>query len=91
LVVICAVALLSATIATAHSGVADQHMGEAAAMCLAVVVGGAVVAALPSLGARHSFRRAALELGAPNAPFRLTSPPRHHARGDPAVLQVFRR
>ena len=91
LAVMCAFLLLSATVATAHSSLADPHMGEAAAMCLAIVVGGAAVAAAPSLGPRLSFRRAAVEIGDANGPLA----PRRWApqlpRGDPAVLQVFRR
>lgn len=52
LAVVCAVALLGATVATAHSSVAGDHMGEAAAICLAIVAGSAALAALPPLAGR---------------------------------------
>lgn len=89
--VIGAVALLGVSVATAHSGVGVDHVGEAAAMCLAIIAGGAAVAALPALALPAPLRRAPLELGQPSAPLRLRHVVPHAARGDPALLQVFRR
>jgi hypothetical protein len=86
-----AVALLGATVAMAHTGVGDDHMGEAAAMCLAVVVAGAAVAALPKLRDRAPVQRAAVRLPRPSGPLHLRFSTPHLPRGDPAVLQVFRR
>jgi hypothetical protein len=91
LAVIGAIAVLGATVAMAHSSVADSHMGEAAAMCLAILAGGVAVAALPRLRDQPPFRRADLEPVRPATPVALclSAPPL--PRGDPAVLQVFRR
>jgi hypothetical protein len=66
-------------------------MGEAAAMCLAVMAGGAAVAALSALGQRAPIRRTPLDLGGPSTAPRLQLVVPHAARGDPALLQVFRR
>jgi hypothetical protein len=74
----------------AHSSAADHHMGEAAAMCLAIVVGGAAVATLPGLRERPQVRRPLLQLASPTPP-QLALSAQHLARGDPALLQVFRR
>jgi hypothetical protein len=89
--IVSAVALLGAAVAMAHTSVADDHMGEAAAICLAIVVSGAAVAALPALGGLLPRPRAPLELGGPRiAPQgELWAP--GLPRGDPALLQVFRR
>jgi hypothetical protein len=91
LAVMGAIAVLGATVAISHSSVADSHMGEAAAICLAIVVGGAAVAALPRLSDRAPFGRSEVQPGRPRTPFALglSAPPL--PRGDPAVLQVFRR
>jgi peptidoglycan/LPS O-acetylase OafA/YrhL len=91
LAVVCAVALLGATVATAHSSVAGDHMGEAAAICLAIVAGSAAVAALPALAGPVRRLRAPLQLGGRGAPRRLKHTVPHLPRGDPALLQVFRR
>jgi peptidoglycan/LPS O-acetylase OafA/YrhL len=49
--ILCAVVLLGLSVAAAHTSVADDHVGQAATMCLAVMAaGGAAVAALPPLG-----------------------------------------
>jgi hypothetical protein len=87
----CAVVLLGGTVAVAHTSVAADHMGEAAAMCLAIMVGGAAVAALPALAGPVPRRRAPLRIGGPGTPSRLTHTVPHLPRGDPALLQVFRR
>ena len=89
--VVCAVALLGVSVTTAHTSVGVDHMGEAAAMCLAIVATGAAVAALPALALPAPLRRAPLGLGRPCTPTRLTHFVAHAARGDPALLQVFRR
>jgi hypothetical protein len=90
--ILCAVVLLGATVAAAHTSVADDHVGQAATMCLAVMAaGGAAVAALPVLGRLlprpHALvgttRLARSDLPAPAGV--------HRARGDPSVLQIFRR
>lgn len=88
--VVCTAALLG-TVAAAHGNLADDHMGEAAAMCLGIVVGGAAVAALPVLRSRPTTRGAAFGLRRGNASLELKFSAPHLARGDPAVLQVFRR
>jgi peptidoglycan/LPS O-acetylase OafA/YrhL len=89
--VVCAVALLGAAVATAHTSVAGDHMGEAAAMCLAIVAGGAAVAALPALAGPLPRQRPPLELSPPAAPLLLKHAVPHLARGDPSLLQVFQR
>jgi hypothetical protein len=91
LAVVCAVALLGASVATAHTSVGVDHMGEAAAMCLAILVGGATVAALPAAALPGPLRRRPHELAGPSAPPELRPFIPHSARGDPALLQVFRR
>ncbi len=86
------VASLGLMVGLAHSGVGDDHMGEAAAMCLAIAASIAVaVAAAPRLG-----RLVASPLRPVN--WSELAPSRDHgrpadgrARGHPAVLQVFRR
>lgn len=89
--VVCTVALLGVSVASAHTSVGVDHMGEVTAVCMAILVGGAAVAGLPDLGLRAPLRRSPLGLGAlPTLP-RLQPVVRHAARGDPAVLQVFRR
>lgn len=91
-VAVAAVAALGLLVGLAHSGVADDHMGAAAAMCVAVAAGTAIaVAATPRLG--H------LVPGPPRpaswSPLSLARDysldPDGRARGHPAVLQVFRR
>jgi hypothetical protein len=90
LAIVCAVVLLGASVATAHTSVGVDHMGEAAAMCLAVIAGGAAVAALPVLAVEAPLRRAPLPLGPLCALPGLQPIVPHAARGDPALLQVFR-
>jgi hypothetical protein len=90
--ILCAVGLLGATVAAAHTSVADDHMGQAATMCLAVMAaGGAAVATLPALG-RLRPRPSTLVGATCVAMSDLPTPAGvYRARGDPAVLQVFRR
>jgi hypothetical protein len=90
--IMCAVLVLGATVAAAHTSVADEHMGQAVTMCLAVIAaGGAGVAVLPGLGRllpRPPRPVSTSRLALPDLP----SPAGvHRARGDPSVLQVFRR
>jgi peptidoglycan/LPS O-acetylase OafA/YrhL len=90
--ILCAVVLLGATVTAVHTSVADDHMGHATTMCLAVMAaGGAAVAVLPGLGRlllRPPTLVSATGLALPDLP----SPARRYrARGDPSVLQVFRR
>jgi hypothetical protein len=89
--VIGTIAVLGATVAMAHTSVADVHMGEAAVMCLAIVAGGAAVAALPTMSDQAPLRRGELRLEARVAGVPLKRSAPHRPRGDPAVLQVFRR
>jgi peptidoglycan/LPS O-acetylase OafA/YrhL len=91
LAVVCAVVLLGATVATAHTNVAVDHMGQAAAMCLAIVVGGTTVAALAAFARPDTRPRAPVRLGDPSAGSLATHALAHRPRGDPALLQVFRR
>ena len=87
-----AVVLLGTTVAAAHTGVADDHMGEAAGVCLAVMAtGGAVVASLPALGGL--LPRPATHIGAMGIPTSDLPAPTglNHARGNPSVPQLFRR
>lgn len=87
----CGVVLLGVTVAVAHSSVADDHMGEAAAMCVAIVAGGAALAALPALSGPVPRQRAPLRLGGTSASPHAMCAVAHRPRGDPALLQVFRR
>ena len=87
----CAVALLATSVATAHSSIGTGHMGETAAVCLAIVVGGATVAALPALAGPVARQRAPLRLADPSAPLPVMHAVPQLARGDPTLLQVFRR
>jgi hypothetical protein len=91
LAIVGVVFLLAAAVGTAHTSVAADHMGEAAAMCLAILAGGAAVAALPARAGPLPRRRAPLTLGRPRTPPLLEHAVPYLARGDPALLQVFRR
>jgi hypothetical protein len=91
LAIVCAVALLAAAVGTAHTSVGSDHMSEAAAMCLAVLVGGAAVASLPAAAAAPPRLRAPLELRDSGIATRVAHAVPHLPRGDPALLQVFRR
>lgn len=91
LAVVCTVALLGLTVATAHTSIGADHTGEAAAMCLAVLMGGAAVAGLQALRGHAARRRRPLRIdNGWTGPLLQYAVP-HPGRGDPAVLQVFRR
>jgi len=90
--VLCAVVLLGAVVTTAHTGGGHDHMGPTAAMCLAVVAAGAVaVAAVPGLGLFVPQAPRPVDARCPRGPVLPAVRPPWHARGDPALLQVFRR
>lgn len=85
-------ASLGLTVGLAHSGLERDHMGEAAAMCLAVAASTAIaVAAAPRLG-RLVARPSRPASWSPPEPARDCGVRADgRARGHPAVLQVFRR
>ncbi len=86
------VASLGLMVGLAHSGVGTDHMGEAAAMCLAIAAGTAVaVAAAPQLGrlVAAPLRPVNWSALAPDRDY--GRPADGRARGHPSVLQVFRR
>lgn len=87
----CAVALLATSVATAHSSIGTGHMSEPAAVCLAIVLGGAIVATPPALADPVARKRARLRVAATSAPLHVTHAAPHLARGDPALLHVLRR
>jgi hypothetical protein len=89
--VVLAIALLGVTVASAHTSIRVDHMSEAAAVCLAVLVGGTSVAAVHGLGGSAPRIRGPRESAHPSAPPRLQHFVPPTARGDPALLQVFRR
>jgi hypothetical protein len=91
LAVACATVFLGVAIATAHTSVGEHHVGETAAMCLAVVVGCAAVAALPAFARPAPRPRPPLRLVTPRPASCVTHAVPHRPRGDPARLQVFRR
>lgn len=78
-------------VAVTHTSIADDHMGEAAAVCLAVLAGGAALAALPALSGPVPRPRAPLRLDGPTTSLYVPRAVPHRPRGDPALLQVFRR
>lgn len=78
-------------VAVTHTSIADDHMGEAAAVCLAVLAGGAALAALPALSGPVPRPRAPLRLDGPTPSLHVPRAVPHRPRGDPALLQVFRR
>ncbi len=86
-----AVLALGVLVGLAHSGIETDHMGKAVAVCLAVAASAAVAAiAGPRLG--RLLPRVARARSWPKLPatsFR-TGSVDGCARGDPAVLQVFR-
>lgn len=60
-------------------------------MCLAILVGGAAAGVLQAPAGPVAHRRAPRRLSLPSTPLRLQLAVPHSARGDPALLQVFRR
>ena len=87
-----AIAVLAFTLVAAHSGVAGDHMGKAAAICLAVAsVAAATVASGPRL---NRLVPSPIRAASDSLP-RIAEPPSlprdGRARGHPAVLQVLRR
>ncbi len=92
LLAIATVASLGLMVGLAHSSVGSDHMGEAAAMCLAVAAGAAIaVAAAPRLGrlVAPPLRPVNWSAPSPDRDYGLAGDGR--ARGHPTVLQVFRR
>ena len=86
------VASLGLMVGLAHSGVGSDHMGEAAAMCLAIAAGAAVaVAAAPQLGRFVAPPLRPVIWSAPAPDRDLGRRADGRARGHPAVSQVFRR
>jgi hypothetical protein len=89
--VLITVVLVAAGVTAAHSSVADDHMGEAAAMCVAVLATGATAAALPALRQWPPRAPRPLDIAVPAVVAAAAAEPPTRARGDPALLQVFRR
>jgi hypothetical protein len=87
-----AVVSLAAAVIAAHSAMAGDHLGGAAAICLAVVevTGAAVILAAPSAPSLPARARRQMGVRKPAGlvPVRVAGAP---ARAGPAVLQVFRR
>jgi hypothetical protein len=90
--VIAAMLSLAGAVVTAHSVMGVDHMGDATAMCLAVVetaviaVGGALIVGVALARRPHWL---ALIPAAPQQPA-ASAPARIRARAGPPVLQVFR-
>ena len=85
------VVVLAGSVAAAHSALAEDHMGDAAQVCLAVAETAAlavVVAGAASALAPARFAVAIPRIGATTLPPPPTSWTR--ARAGPALLQVFR-
>jgi hypothetical protein len=90
-VIVCVVVVLGSTVATAHTSPGDHHIGEAVAICLAVVAtGAAAVAALPSLGRWVPGPPRAVDAARPALPWVVSAGPCARARGDPVLLGVLR-
>jgi peptidoglycan/LPS O-acetylase OafA/YrhL len=90
--VLCAVVLLGAVVTTAHTSGGHHHMGQAAAMCLAVLAAGAAAAAaVPALGRLVPQAPRPVDARCPHGPILVAVRPPWRPRGDPALLQVFRR
>ena len=90
-VVLCAVVALGVAVSASHSSVGDDHMGEAVAMCLAVlIIGGAAVASLPPLGRWIPQPPRPLDAPAPTLAALPAYDEARRSRGDPPFLQVFR-
>jgi hypothetical protein len=90
--VIVAMLTLAGAVVSAHSVMGADHMGDATALCLAVVetaviaVGGALIVGVALARRPHGF---ALFPAAPEQPAK-SGPARIRAHAGPPVLQVFR-
>jgi len=86
------VLLLAGAVAAAHSEIADDHMGDAAAVCLAVLETGALglLSALALSTKASRPRPSWVAAGAPDFAVRRPRRPQQ-ARAGPETLQVFRR
>jgi hypothetical protein len=71
---------------------ARDHMGEAAAICLAIGAAAVALASVPTLG-RHITRPPRPRHQPPPVQVRtmLVAAPHQRARGHPSLLQIFRR
>jgi hypothetical protein len=82
---------LCVALAVEHSGLGQEHMGEAISMCLAVVEGGALLAAAGLGLSKPRLPRPARRTGpaslqpVPSAPVSVAPLP----RAGPSLLQVF--
>lgn len=87
-----AVITLALLMGLAHSGVEADHMGKAAAICMAIAASAAIaVTARPRLGRLLPSAPRPTDWGGPQEGALCPALPYGRARGDPAVLQVFRR
>ena len=77
------VLLLSAAAVNAHASVAADHMGEAAALCLAEPTGGAAAATLPKVAGMPTQQRRPLHSGAAGGARQVQRSVSYRARGDP--------
>jgi hypothetical protein len=91
LIVLATTLVLAFSVAWAHSGMAMDHMGTPAAMCLAIVDGAMLMGAAVLVAAAPGPPRPDVpELRAP-LELLVTSPARSiPARAGPSLLQVFR-
>ena len=86
------IAALALSVGLAHSGMARDHMGDAAAVCLAIGAAAVALASVPTLG-RHITRPPRPRHQPPPVRVRtlLVTVPHQRARGHPSFLQIFRR
>jgi hypothetical protein len=89
-VVLCVVALVGVTVTAAHSQIANDHMGEAFVVCVAVLSGGVAAASLPSRGRWLRRPHRALDAMRPRLVRAAVGSTPIFARGDPVALQVLR-
>jgi hypothetical protein len=86
------IAAIALSVGMAHSAMGSVHIGDAVVMCLAIAVATAALAAAPRLSRRlppqprPRKRTEPLLIRAVPAPIQLG-----RGRGDPSLLQVFRR
>lgn len=85
---------LCCLLVAAHSALAERHMGDDMAICLAVAQTAALalsIAVVIVAATRHSLPCASWDRGLASMPSRPNSqPPVPRSRAGPAVLQVFR-